>query len=126
MVVKRKITKIAKVIFKDSLRNAQLDNGQIRTIVSKIVKLKPKGYLNILKAYKKLVASQMAKEEILIESATPLDKNQEKEILTRAEAKNIRYKINKNMVFGAKITHGDWIYEASLDAKLKQVTNIVI
>ena|SRR3989344_1605086 len=125
MVAKRKITKIAKIMFKNSLKNRQLDNGRIRTIVSKIVKLKPEGFLKILKAYKKLVASQMAKEEILIESATPLNKNQEKEILTRAEAKNIRYKINKNMVFGAKITHGDWIYDASLDAKLQQLTSDV-
>ena len=122
MVAKRKIAKIAKIMFKNSLKNGQLDNGQIRTIVSKFVKLKPEGFLKILKAYEKLIETKIAREEIIIESTSPLDKNQEKEILTRTKAKNIRYILNKNMVFGAKITHGDWIYEASLDAKLKQLT----
>lgn len=123
MITKRKITKIAKTMFKNSLKNGRLDNGQIRTIVSKIVKLKPEGFLKILKAYKKLIETQIAKEEIVIESAAPLNKNQEKEILARTKAKNIRYMPSKDMVFGAKITHGDWIYEASLDAKLKQLTS---
>src|SRR3989344_5169336 len=107
MVAKRKIAKIAKIMFKNSLKNGQLDNGQIRSIVSKFVKLKPEGFLKILKAYEKLIETKIAREEIIIESTSPLDKNQEKEILTRTKA---------------KITHGDWIYEASLDAKLKQLT----
>ncbi len=123
MVAKRKIKKVAKVIFKDSLKNGQVDNTLVRTIVAKIIKLKPRGFLKILKAYKKLLETQIAKEEIVIESAIHLDKNQEKEILAQSGAKNIHYKTNKNMIFGAKIIHGDWIYDASLDAKLEQFTN---
>ena len=123
MVAKRKITKIAKTIFKDSLKNGRLDNGRIRTIVAKIVKVKPAGFLKILKAYKKLIETQIAREEIIIESAIGLSENQTKEILARTKAKNIHYKRNPDMVFGAKITHGDWIYDASLDARLKQLTS---
>ncbi|OGE09136.1 hypothetical protein A3A60_01130 [Candidatus Curtissbacteria bacterium RIFCSPLOWO2_01_FULL_42_26] len=125
MVAKRKIIKIAKVMFKNSLRNGLLDTSKIRIIVAKITKLKPEGFLQILKVYQKLVAQQVAKEEVVVESATPLAKNQEKEIIKRTKAQNIRYKLNRDMVFGAKITHGDWIYDASLDAKLEQLTSDV-
>src|SRR3989338_8094714 len=91
--------------------------------IIKITKVKPEGFLQILKVYQKLVAQQVAKEEVVVESATPLAKNQEKEIIKRTKAQNIRYKLNRDMVFGAKITHGDWIYDASLDAKLEQLTS---
>lgn len=122
MITKRKIKLIAKTIFKESLKNGQVDNIRVRTIVAKIIKLKPEGFLKILKGYKKLIGAQIAKEEISVESAIGLSKNQAKEILARTNAKKIHYKLNKDMVFGAKITHGDWIYDASLDAKLKQLT----
>lgn len=122
MTAKRKIKALAKLMFKGSLVSNQLDHGKIRTLVQKLIKDKPQGYLKILKAYKRLVGQLSAKEEVLVESASPLDKAFEKEMLSKTKAAKVRYKINKDMVIGAKITHGDWIYEASLDAKLKQLT----
>lgn len=123
MITKRKITKIAKLMFKKSLKENQLDNLNVVKIVQKIIKLKPDGYLKILNAYKKLIAAKNSQETLTIESATPISGSLQKEILTQTGARYIQVKINKNLVFGAKIIHGDWVYEATLDAKLEQLTN---
>src|SRR3989344_1590795 len=112
MINKRKITKIARFMFKKSLKENQLDNSQVVNIVQKIIKLKPDGYLKILKSYKKLIAAKTSQETLTIESATPISGSLQKELLTRTEARYIQVKINKNLVFGAKIIHGDWVYEA--------------
>ena len=79
--------------------------------------------LGILKAYRRLIEAQLKKEEVEIEMAQPQkSKRFEKLILRKTGARRINLKINPDMVVGAKITHGDWIWEESLDAKLKQLT----
>ena len=46
----------------------------------------------------------------------------EKELLSKTKAKRIKYKINPKLIFGLRITHGDFVYDATLDSKLKQLT----
>ena len=61
---------------------------------------------------------------MIVETAqkTKESEKMEKELLSKTGARRIKYKINPEMIFGLKITHGDFVYDASLDSKLKQLT----
>ena len=120
----KKQTRIAKVLFKRSLdARGQLTPNRVRQILIQIAHARPQGMLGILKAYRRLIEAQLKKEEVEIEMAQPQkSKRFEKLILRKTGARRINLKINPDMVVGAKITHGDWIWEESLDAKLKQLT----
>ena len=120
----KKQKRIAKVLFKRSLdARGQLAESKVRQILAQLARARPQGMLGILKAYRRLIEAQLKKEKVEIEMAQPQkSKRFEKLILRKPGARQINLKTNPNMVVGAKITHGDWIWEESLDAKLKQLT----
>ncbi len=118
---KKKIAAVAKLLFKNSFSNGYLDEKKIISNLKVLTCQKPQGLVNILRFYKRLIAQARATEELQIESTETLNPNQEKELLTKTHARKIHYKLNPKMVFGAKIKHGDWIYEQSLENKLHQL-----
>lgn len=120
----KKQARIAKVLFKKSLnQKGLLDPECVRQILSTIVRNKPQGMLNILKAYRRLCQSQLKAEEVDVEISQAVKTKQlQKLILKKTGARQVNFKINPDMVLGARITHGDWVWDASLDAKLKQLT----
>ncbi len=117
--------KIAKMLFKKSLSaDGSVDTGKVQGVLKEITAQKPARLINILKIYKKLIEIALNKEQIIVESAQKLENQQkfEREILKKTGAKHITYKINPNIVLGTKITHGDWVYNETLQAKLERLT----
>ncbi len=116
----KKNYQIAKMLFKGSIKGGSADASLVKKVLGYVLHLKPHGLLKILKIYKNLISQALAKEELTIEAATipSLDKSA---FLKKTAAKRIILKKNPGIVFGAKITHGDWIWEETLDSKLNQI-----
>lgn len=122
-MIKKKQLHIARLMLKASLKNGFIDNQKAQTVLHSVVKNKPQGLSSILKTYKRAIQSQLNLETILIESGAKI-KNLagfEKKLLAKTGAHKVTYKINPEMVFGAKVSHGDWVWEESLDSSLKQL-----
>ena len=120
----KKIKDLAKIMFKKSLKDGIVNPANVSLVLKENVSQKPQGLKNILKIYKHLVETKLAKEELIVETAqktTEITK-MEKELLSKTGAKRIKYKTNPKMVFGLKITHGDFVYDLTLGSKLKQLT----
>ena len=120
----KKLTKIAKFMFKNSLDASGFVSGaKVKTQMQTVAKAKTQGLSRILKTYKKLVENALSKEEVIVESAVKLAslKKKEVELLEKTGAKKVTYKINPKIIFGTKITHGDWIYEETLDSKIAKL-----
>ena len=121
----KKLTKIAKIMFKNCLdANGFVSGAKVKAQMQIVAKAKPQGLTRILKTYKRLIETALSKEEIIVESAVKLAslKKIEAELLEKTGAKKVTYKINPNIILGAKIRHGDWIWDETLDAKLNQLT----
>lgn len=123
----KKKTKIAKIMFKNSLdSDGFVSAAKVKVQIGQFTKAKPQGLSQILKAYKRLIETSLRKEEVLVESAakvTSLKKN-EAELLAKTAARKVTYKINPKIILGARIMHGDWIWDETLDSKLNQLTNL--
>ena len=120
----KKIKDLAKVMFKKSLTEGVVNPASVSAVLKETISQKPQNLKNILKFYKHLIESKIAREELIVETAqkTKEIEKMEKELLSKTGARRIKYKINPKMIFGLKITHGDFVYDASLDSKLKQLT----
>ena len=127
MISRKKQKIIAKQMFRDSLTNGSTDSEKIRKVLGRAILEKPSGLLNILKIYKRLVETAVAKEQIILETAMALSNKKplEKELLKKTGARKILYKTSPKITFGAKMAHGDWIYDATLGAKLEQLTKSI-
>lgn len=124
MTNKKKLAKIAKKLYRESFEGNAISEKKITQIIKSLVKEKPQGLTTILKTYKRLIKNALAKKQIIVEAAEkmPNQKEFEKTILAKTHAQKVIFITNPKIVFGAKITHGDWIYDATLDAKLMQLT----
>ena len=124
MTSRKKLIKEARKLFKASLKNNLIDENKVKKILKVVSLQKNPQFLKILKIYKRLVAQKTAQEELTIETSTPLKQTiLTKKLMKNTKARRIIYKINKQMIFGAKVKFGDWIYDLTLDSKLKQLTN---
>lgn len=123
-MIKKKQLKIAKLMFKKSLQKDLINPKSVRQVLKETLAGKPSGLIAILKAYKKLIQNALAKKEVIIETGTPLTGQSQlaKMLIGKTNARKISYKINPQIVFGARIYHGDWIWDATMEAKLKQLT----
>ncbi|OGD89487.1 hypothetical protein A3I53_03605 [Candidatus Curtissbacteria bacterium RIFCSPLOWO2_02_FULL_40_13b] len=120
----KKKSQVAKFLFKKSLKNGNVDPLRVHHILKIVGNLKPPESVVILKNYKRLIKEKIAKEEVIIEipKKPANSKVFEQQLLKMTKAKKIIYKLNPKIVFGAKITHGDWIYDTTLQTKLEQLT----
>ncbi len=118
--MKRKYTKIAKVMLRASLKNGQVDSKLVGKVLREIISQKPSGLTKILKIYKSAVTTHLAKEELIIE-ASALPSLSKSTLLSKTGAKRIIFKKNPEIIFGVRIKNGDWIWEETLDSKLNQI-----
>ena len=121
----KNLEKIAKSLFKKSLNNDGLvDTKKVQIILNTIVSQKPPQLIKILKKYKKLIEAALSREELVFETAQklPNQKKFEQNLFAKTGANRINYKINPNIVLGARITHGDWVWDETLQAKLENLT----
>lgn len=121
---RKKLAQIAKIMLKNSLTNGLADAKRVKVVLKDVASIHPSNLSAILKIYKKLVEKALLQEEITVELASPIKnlKKLESEIITQTGVKRVRFKINADIVFGTKITHRDWIWDNTLQAKLKQLT----
>ncbi|GEM_PF-2959061 len=118
--------KVAKLMFKNSLSYGFLDENKVRKILFEVTKTKTRGTSSILKLYKRLVASQLSKEQIIIEAPLKIDipKSTHDRLISKLGAKRIKFVQNDDIVIGARVTHGDWIFDRSLDSKLEAIKGV--
>lgn len=124
-MTKKKYNKIAKFMFKNSLKNGQIDSRSVTKVLGAVTKEKPRGLLEVLKAYKRLVEQKIKAGTVLVETEADIagQTQLEKELLKKTGANKVVFKKNPELVFGAKITHGDWVYEDTLESKLYQLAD---
>lgn len=126
MTSRKKLLKEARILFKTSLTDNFVDENKVKKILKVVSLKKSPRLLKILKKYKRLIEQKTAQEELVIETETGLKQTTlTKKLMAKTKARRIIYKINPKMIFGAKVSHGDWIWDATLDAKLAQLTNEV-
>lgn len=123
-MVGKKELKIAKSLFRKSLTNGSVETVKVRTILNAIAKQKPAHMIGILRNYKRLIETSLSGEEVIVETPAKIFNIStfEREIKAKTRAKRIIYKVNPTIIVGAKITHGDWVFDSSLDSKLNQLT----
>lgn len=120
----KKESKIAKLFFKKSLTKGYVDTQKVRQILKLAGSNELAHPTRVLKSYKRLIENALAKETIIVESASQIanEKKYDQELMSKTGATKVVHKINPQIVIGAKITHGDWIYDDTLDNKLNQLT----
>ena len=111
-------------MFKRSLKEGIVNEQQVRLVLKEILLEKPAHLIKILRIYKNLTQNAINQQQVIVETASPIEEKSklEKTILAKTSASKVLFKVNSGIISGSRITHGDWIWDATLDGKLKRLT----
>jgi F-type H+-transporting ATPase subunit delta len=107
--------------------NGQLDDNRLRDLVSKLIASQPRDYRAILAAIQRLTRLEMARREVLVESATELTATEGQRISAGlakdyGDKLTIRFTTNPDLLGGLRIKVGDDVLDGSVKGRLDRLS----
>jgi len=123
MKVSKQARRDAKELFRTCVVNGLLDENRARQVVQRVAATKPRGYLQILTHFQRLVTLDMERRNARIESAAPLPaelQSSVRESLGRVYGPglNLSFVQSPSLIGGMRIRVGSDVYDGSVQAKL--------
>ncbi len=119
----QKIRRQAKQLFRLCVTNGELDEARVRQVVRKILHARRRGYLSLLKCFKRLMTLDALQRTADIQSAVPLPADvkthvQDKLRRTYGATLATRFAENSALIGGMRIRVGSDVYDGSVQFRL--------
>ena len=126
MKISKQARREAKELFRDCIVNGVLDENRVRTVVGKVAELKPRGFIEILSHFQRLVKLEVERRTAKVESAVPLSPGIQAEVTGKlgklyGEGLNISFAQNPALLGGLRIKVGSDVYDGSVQARLEDL-----
>lgn len=123
MKISKQARRDAKELFRSSVVNGVLDENRVREVVSKVAQAKPRGYVEILSHFQRLVKLEVERRTAKVESAAPLSPEVQAEVKSKlsslyGQGLNISFAQNPALLGGLRIKVGSDVYDGSVQARL--------
>ena len=123
MKATRQTRRGAAQLFRACLVNGLLDENRARKVVEQIITAKPRGYLDTLLLFRRLVKLHLARHTATIESALPLTADLKTTLqtgLARTYGEGLATSFSQNpaLIAGMRIRVGSDVYDGSVKARL--------
>lgn len=107
--------------------NGQLDDNKLSDLVSKLIASQPRDYRAILAAIQRLTRLEMARREVLVESATVLSASEGQRVSAGlakdyGDKLSIRFATNPALLGGLRIKIGDDVLDGSVKGRLDRLS----
>jgi F-type H+-transporting ATPase subunit delta len=126
MKINKETRQLSKELLRSSFTDGQLDGGRVASLVKSLIEKKPRHYVQVLEAYKRLVRLEVEKRTATIETATELSPdagNQIVENLKRRYGSDLaaRFVVNKDLLGGMRIRVGSDVWDSSVRNRLHRL-----
>jgi F-type H+-transporting ATPase subunit delta len=120
---KKQIQQLARQFFKLSVVKEELSGERVAGVMQYIEKHRPANALAVLKAYRRLVAAEVARSQAVVEHAGPVGHDVLANIassMTRKYGRRISSvpRRNDGLLAGLRVRVGDDVYESSVSSQL--------
>lgn len=127
---KKNSTKIAKILFGESLTHQKLDRQKIKSHIQKVKVDYKKSALEILKVYFALIKRYQKEKTLVIESANQLKGDWRDEIKsyfkkTKGYDLDVQFITNPKLLGGLKVTQSDWQWDFSVKGKIVRLKEVL-
>jgi F-type H+-transporting ATPase subunit delta len=113
----------AKELFRSCLANGLLDDNRVRQVVSRLLEARPRGYMDVLGHFKRLIKLDLDRRTARVESAVPLDAEQQTRVRSGLDRQygpglSISFAQNTALIGGMRVKVGSDVYDGSVQARL--------
>lgn len=118
---------LARQLFALSLVNGSVSAAQVEGVLAYLEKHPPANHMVVLRAYRRLIARELAKSEVVVEHAGPVADSILRSLegaFTQKYKRQITTKAvhNAALIAGLRLRIGDDVYEASVAGQLEQLS----
>ena len=122
----KELKRTAKKLFQVSFVDGVLDPKVVQTVVRKLADSKPRGYLQVVTAYWRLVRLEVERNSALVESAIELDAPTRSQVEADLKKKYgdqvvTEYAINPGLLGGIRIKIGSDVWDGSVKNRIQRL-----
>ncbi len=126
MKINKETRQLSKQLLRASFTDGQLDGGRVSSLVKSLIEKKPRNYLNVLDAYKRLLRLEIEKRTATIESASELSPDAAAQIVDNLKRKYgtdlaTNFSINPELLGGMRIRVGSDVWDSSVRNRLQRL-----
>ncbi|HXT13339.1 MAG TPA: F0F1 ATP synthase subunit delta [Candidatus Angelobacter sp.] len=126
MKISKQARREAKELFRSTLIDGVLDDNRVRMAVSKVAQAKPRGYVEILSHFQRLVKLEIERRTARVESAVALPPELQAQVKNKlaniyGQGLNISFAQNPALLGGLRIKVGSDVYDGSVQARLERL-----
>ena len=126
MKINKETRQLSKALLRSSFTDGQLDKGRISALVKSLIETKPRNYISVLDAYKRLLRLEVEKRSATIESATELAPDAGAQIVANLKRRygndlTAQFVVNPELLGGMRIRVGSDVWDSSVRNRLQRL-----
>ena len=126
MKINKETRQMSKDLLRASFTDGQLDHGRIASLVKSLLEKKPRNYIKVLDAYKRLLRLEVEKRSATVESATELSSDIQSEMTQNLKQKYgndlaTQFVVNPELLGGMRIRVGSDVWDSSVRNRLQRL-----
>jgi F-type H+-transporting ATPase subunit delta len=126
MKINKETRQLSKELLRASFTDGQLDSGRISSLVKSLIEKKPRHYIQVLEAYKRLLRLEVEKRTATIETATELSPESGQQIVSNLKRRyggdlTARFVVNPELLGGMRIRVGSDVWDSSVRNRLHRL-----
>ena len=126
MKISKDIRQLSRNLVRDSYVNGVLDRERIGAIGRAIMEKKPRNYAQLLKNYHRLLRLELDKKRVTIESASELDPEAGRQIVSGLEKTygiglTTNFVVNPALLGGVRVRVGSDVWDSSVRNRLERL-----
>jgi F-type H+-transporting ATPase subunit delta len=126
MKINKETRQLSKGLLRASFTGGQLDSGRVASLVKSLIEKKPRHYIQVLEAYKRLLRLEVEKRTATIETATELSPDSGAQIVANLKRKygsdlTANFVVNKDLLGGMRIRVGSDVWDSSVRNRLHRL-----
>lgn len=126
MKINKETRQVSRQLLRSSFADGQLDRSRVSQLVKTLVEQKPRNYLKILDAYKRLLRLEVEKRSATIESASELAPAAAASLVQNLRRKygldlTMKIIVNPDLLGGMRIRVGSDVWDSSVRNRLQRL-----
>lgn len=126
MKINKETRQFSRQLLRSSFSDGQLDRARISQLVTALIEKKPRNYLKVLDAYRRLLRLELEKRSATIESATELASDDSVQLAYKLRRKygldlTMNFVVNPELLGGMRIRVGSDVWDSSVRNRLQRL-----
>lgn len=126
MKINKETRQVSRQLLRSSFADGQLDPSRVSQLVTTMIEQKPRNYLKILDAYKRLLRLEVEKRSATIESASELAPEAAASLVQNLRRKygldlTMKIVVNPDLLGGMRIRVGSDVWDSSVRNRLQRL-----